>query len=311
MSTVIDKLDRIVALIMQTNQQDVIKSEFKETRDVMAKGFSTIAEQAQTTTNILQQQDQEKLKAKIKQWKNTLNERKKFYWLYLKNIKFADKYDEWYSTTPTKLPNKFLPKTIPGEADEQKEIRMRHAKERMKYEIDMMKAKINNFKSKYEAIDQTLFSEIETSSNNDSAKALLRQIWMNDCKSEEAISEEAWKEKEEWLLNQEFHNEEADSSNNNRQSPRETVYNNNFKNAPNQQRGNRQNENGQFRQPTYAPRNNRGNGRMERGRERYNYNQNNQNNFTDYGNEEGREMEQNLQRSNSFLSKGRNRTPRF
>ena len=108
MSTVIDKLDRIVALIMQMNQHDVIKSEFKETRDGMAKGFSRIAEQAQTTTNILQQQDQEKLKTKLKQWKNTLNERKKFYWLYLKNAKFADKYDEWYSATPTSVTEKVL-----------------------------------------------------------------------------------------------------------------------------------------------------------------------------------------------------------
>ena len=111
MSTVIDKLDRIAALIMQTNQNDVIKSEFKETRDAMAKGFSTIAEQAETTTNLLQQVDHEKLKAKIKQWKNTLNDRKKIYWLYLKNTKLANKYDEWYNATPTKIPNKCLPKT--------------------------------------------------------------------------------------------------------------------------------------------------------------------------------------------------------
>ena len=312
MSTVIDKLDRIAALIMQADQNDVIKSEFKETRDAMAKGFSTIAEQAETTANLLQQQDHEKLKAKIKQWKNTLNDRKKTYWLYLKNTKFANKYDEWYNATPIKLPNKFLPKTIPGEAEEQKEIRMRHAKERMKYEIDMMKAKINNFKSQYEAIDQTLFSEIETSSNNDSTKAILRKLWMNDCKSEEAISEEAWKEKEEWLLDQEFQFEQADN-NNSRQPPRETGYGNNFRNAPNQPRGNRQNENGQFRRPTYAPRDGRGNGRVGRGRGRgrYNYNENNQNSPPYHDNEEGREVEQDLQRSNSFLSKGRNRPPRF
>ena len=211
-----------------------------------------------------------------------------------------NKYDEWFNATPTQLPNKFLPKTIPGEAEEQKEIRMRHAKETMKFEIDMMKAKINNFKSKYEAIDQTLFSEIETSSNNDSTKAILRQIWMNDCKAEEAISEEMWKEKEEWLLNQEFQLEQTDNTNS-RQSPREIGYSNNLRNPPNQQRGNRQNENGQIRRPTNGPRDQRGTGRMEGGRRRYNQ----------HGNGEERRMEQSLQRSNSFLSKGRNHALRF
>ena len=187
---------------------------------------------------------------------------------------------------------------------------MCHAKERMKYEIDMMKAKINNCKSQYEDIDQRLFSEIETSSNNDSTKAILRKLWINDSKSEEAISEEAWKEKDKWLLDQEFQFEQADN-NKSLQSPWETGYGNNFRNAPNLPRGNRQNENGQFRRPTYTSGDNRGNGQVGRGRERYNCNERNQNNLSYLGNEEGRKMEGDLQRSNSFLPKGRNGPPRF
>eukprot|EP00112_Aurelia_sp_Birch-Aquarium-sp1_P026501 Seg942.3 transcript_id=Seg942.3/GoldUCD/mRNA.D3Y31 product="hypothetical protein" protein_id=Seg942.3/GoldUCD/D3Y31 len=197
MSTVIEKLDNIATLIKDTNHAKLIESEFKETRDTMAKGFSIIAEHAHTTKNMLQQQDNEKLKSKMKNWGDTLNERKKIFWLYLKNTKLANKYKEWYDSTPEKIPRKFLPKTIPGEAEEQREVRMRHAKETMKSEMEMMAIKINNFKLKYQATDQEMYSEIETSAYDERTKASLRQMWMKDCKLEEQNSESIWKEREE------------------------------------------------------------------------------------------------------------------
>ena len=63
-----------------------------------------------------------------------------------------------------------------------------------------MKARIANFKSRYEAVDQTMISEIETTSNDESTKTALIELWFKECKEEEAKSKEIWKEKEEWLL---------------------------------------------------------------------------------------------------------------
>ena len=142
MSTVIGKLDNIATLIKDTNQAKLIESEFKETRDTMAKVFSMISEHAHTTNNMLQQQDNEELKSKMKNWGDTRNERKKMFWLYKKSSKLSEKYKEWYHSTLEKIATKFLPKTIPGEAEEQRAIRMRHAKETMKSEMDIMEIKI-------------------------------------------------------------------------------------------------------------------------------------------------------------------------
>ena len=300
MSTVIEKFDTIASLIVQTNQQELIKTEFLITRSVTIEGFSKLAEQAETTSNLLQKQDHEKLKSNIKQWKNTLNDRKKYYWLYFKNSKLEEKYNEWYNAAPIKLPNKFLPKIINGEPEEHREIRMRKAKDTMKYEIEMMKAKINNFKSKFEVIGQTIFSEIETSSSHNSSKSILKQLWIKDCKSEELISEKSWKEKEEWLINLEFQADQGENSNK-RQSAQESGYNNRSF-----QRGN---EDTYPQRLNNALRNDKNYTRTERERGRHYYNERNQRNFP-YNDGNG-ETETRLQRSNSFLYKGQNQTPRF
>ena len=177
---------------------------------------------------------------------------------------------------------------------------MRHAKETMKSEMDMMEMKINNFKLKYQAIDLAMYSEIETSPHNDQTK----EMWMKDCKLEEENSESIWKEKEEWFSTIEFDPEATDNNENRqptRENPEQTTRNTNFTN------GQRQNNtrNSFFRRPTYIPEhiNNR-----IRNQYRQYRNKNTNQQWQRNGNpENGR----NLQRSNSFLSQGRSQVPDF
>ena len=72
------------------------------------------------------------------------------------------------------------------------------AKNIMKSQMEMMEIRFKNFKLIYEAIDQEIYSEIESSTNNDQTKATLRPMWIKDCENEEQNSETIWKEKGEW-----------------------------------------------------------------------------------------------------------------
>ena len=86
------------------------------------------------------------------------------------------------------------------ETEEQTEIRNRLTKETMRSEMKIMKIRIGNFKNKYEAIDQAMNSEIDKRFTDDSVKIMLKDQWKKDCMNEEYISEDIWKQKEEWLL---------------------------------------------------------------------------------------------------------------
>ena len=304
MSTVIEKLDNIATLITETNHAKLIESEFKETRDAISKGFSIIAEHANSTNRILQQQEKEKLKLKIKNWKNTLNDRQKIFWLYYKNNKLAQNYKEWLDSTPIKIPKKFLPKVIPGEAEDQREIRMRTAKETMKSEMEMMELKINNFKLKYEAIDQELYSEIETSSNNDQTKAALRKMWMEDCEHEENTSETIWKEKEQWYSSMEFDPETAEKNENHQITEDNLEANNRNNNFYNGRRNYNSAARNNPSRRIYIQGNTNNRGQTRYRPRAFNTNQQRQRNWNPAN---GR----NLQRSNSFLSLGRSQTPNF
>ena len=187
-------------MLENKNPEEFTKAEFNETRQAIKEGFSTITTYAISANNILVQKDKESLKSQIKSWRNNLNERKKSYWSCLRTENISSKYEEWYANEPAIMPKKYTPKTIQGEPEEQKQIRMRHAMQTMKCDIDIMKARMTNFKSRYEAVDQTMMSEIETASNDESTKMALIELWFKECKEEEAKSKAIWKEKEEWLL---------------------------------------------------------------------------------------------------------------
>ena len=159
-----------------------------------------MATNAASTNNILLQKDKEALKSHLKSWKNNLNERKQGYWSYLRTENLIKKYEEWCSNDPAIIPRKYTPKLIESEPEEQKEIRMRYAKNSMKCDMEIMKLRITNFQSKYEAVDEAMISEIEANTKDQITKATLIELWKKECQEQEEKSKEIWKEKEEWLL---------------------------------------------------------------------------------------------------------------
>ena len=71
----------------------------------------------------------------------------------------SKKYEEWYANESAILTRMYIHKTIQGEPEEQKQIRIKHAIQTMNCDIDVMRPRIANSKSRYEAVDQTMISE--------------------------------------------------------------------------------------------------------------------------------------------------------
>ena len=94
MLSVIEKLDNIATLTKDTNLGLHSKEILNDSRTCPDN------QQHATTTR------QQRLKSTIKNRRDTLNERRKMFWLYLKMIKLSETFKEWYcSTQEIKLNN--------------------------------------------------------------------------------------------------------------------------------------------------------------------------------------------------------------
>ena len=177
----------------------------------------------------------------------------------------------------------------------------------MKCDIDIMKVRTTNFKSRYEAVDQTMVSEIETASNDESTKTALIELWLKECKEEEAKSKEIWKEKEEWLLKLEME-----------QTPDQQYYQEQQTNPSNER-------NTRPKNTDQAPPSNRTNNFTQQQQQQQQQSRSNRNIDADFwqgdrrlNNRQGREADRNMatgqaarNQNGSFLSRGRGRTVKF
>ena len=62
------------------DREEVMKGEFKETRETTQQGFSTSTTYVVSANNVLVQRGKENLKSQIKAWRINQNEKKKGYW---------------------------------------------------------------------------------------------------------------------------------------------------------------------------------------------------------------------------------------
>ena len=187
------RLRPIATTIARDNTQtqtEIFQRKLKETREVIGNGFLTSVNQTKSRNDVFLQSEKDNLKTRISTWKNQLNDQRKAFWLFLTNGKLSEKYQEWLTSTPTRILGKFLHKPIPGETEKRTEIRNRLAKETMRSEMEIMKIRISNLKNKYEAIDQAMNSEIDKRFMDDSVKILLKDQRKKDCMNEENISED-------------------------------------------------------------------------------------------------------------------------
>lgn len=90
------------------------------------------------------QKEASRIKQKIKTyWSQTLNSRKQTYWKQINNAYHAEQFEKWLEKAEPILPRKFRIKPIREEPNDQTNIRIEVAKERLRGEIQLLRLRSN------------------------------------------------------------------------------------------------------------------------------------------------------------------------
>ena len=112
---------------------------------------------------------------------------------------------EWYNSEDTILPNQLIPKTTKENLEEELPIKFKLAKEKMKYEAEIMSIRSRSYSRKFHNIDSEMEDKIliRTLDNHRIRKYLL-DSWKDESKAEEKRSMNIWKFKEEFSLSKSY-----------------------------------------------------------------------------------------------------------
>ena len=124
--------------------------------------------------------------------------RKLAYYNFLKNKKIAELYEECYNKSDIKVPKHLAPKRHPEESKQEYQLRIKHAKQRLKQEIELSQSKRDSYKEKIKTIDKKIEDIIEFMHAKYPFKMeSLRNKWKTEREKEEFRSEQIWQANEE------------------------------------------------------------------------------------------------------------------
>ena len=87
--------------------------------------------------------------------------RKLAYHNFLKNKKITELYEEGYRKSDIKVPKHLGPKHHPEETNQEYQLRLKHAKQTLKQEIELAPSKRDSYKEKIRSIDERIDDTIE------------------------------------------------------------------------------------------------------------------------------------------------------
>jgi hypothetical protein len=131
-------------------------------------------------------------------WNRSLNERKQAYWNYLKFKNTAAIYSEWIKKDNPIIPRKYRPKIIPGEVDEDKDIRRETSLQLFEADIKILKNKSRRYENAFKQTDDEMCAIFEKKSDGEICRNL-KKIWGKECKKEEEKSAAIFEKKLKWL----------------------------------------------------------------------------------------------------------------
>ena len=134
-------------------------------------------------------------------WRKSLNERKQAYWNYLKFTNTSVIYDTWLGKEQPVLPRKYRPNVIPGEHNDDKEIRKENAIYAFEADIKIMN-KSRRYEESFLKIDEEMIEIIKRKSLGEVCEKVI-EIWRTECEKEETVSADIWMKKQVWLENYE------------------------------------------------------------------------------------------------------------
>lgn len=126
------------------NQSSETLLNIKNKLNVIAECSETVANEPEKDPEIeVVERPKEVTALSVKQsifriWKKSLNERKMVYWTYFRFGSTAVTYEKWLGKVNPVLPRKFRPIAIPGETEEDKEIRKEMALKTLESEVKIL-----------------------------------------------------------------------------------------------------------------------------------------------------------------------------
>ena len=116
---------------------------------------------------------------------------------------------EWYHSDDIIIPKHLIPKQSKNDSEEEFSIKMKLAKEKMKYESEIMKIRSKKYERKFKAVDSKIEDKIlvATLESHHKRKCLL-DAWNEEYEEQEKRSLNIWKLKEEFIIKKSYiHNE--------------------------------------------------------------------------------------------------------
>ena len=130
------------------------------------------------------------------EWIKAILKRRSAYWTYYKTKKIHDFYKEEILKENPKMPRKLQPKCIKNEPIEETEIRKKHAKVMLEFDIKLSKAR---YERKQKEIDNKIENIIKEQSRDTILQNELLKQWKFDKEEEEKTSEKIFFRKEDWF----------------------------------------------------------------------------------------------------------------
>lgn len=136
---------------------------------------------------------------KVPEWEHKLNYRKFEYWKNIKNQGISEIYDKWLSDEDNSfMPRKFRHRPSKDETKDQRKIKEELSRQKMKAEIRLLQSRAKIHLDNYQKTDLEIHESI-ANVKPVGVSTRLEEMWIEDIKREERISQGYWKEHQEWL----------------------------------------------------------------------------------------------------------------
>ncbi|MEW8548312.1 MAG: hypothetical protein AB2693_32815, partial [Candidatus Thiodiazotropha sp.] len=208
LATVTENVGKIFDLISARSNQEQTnetintpqQSEIIPTQTATQQLCDNIRELINETNQPTLERDAYRIKKSIENtWFKKLNDRRKQYWLKLRNENLAKVYEAWRDCTPIILPQQLQIYPINGEPEDQRRRRERQVLDNFRTEKDLLVLRAQSHEEKFKRIDEEMLSIISEKCTGRRKEILIR-IWNEDTKQEEETSLKRWKAKNEmWL----------------------------------------------------------------------------------------------------------------
>lgn len=181
-----------------------------EIADNQATIISIVRENQTNTVTLSSRDDRKESFQEIinnKEWGSIIKKRKIAYYKKIRNEGIKKEYEQHLKDDPPRIPQKFREHPFPGQSDAQTQRMKKLEITKLELEIERLEEE----KVKNESIISNAECEIKQliGKNNDAeTRQKLNEIWFNEIRKEEKLSEDIWKKKENFLLNKEYEREQ-------------------------------------------------------------------------------------------------------